>query len=261
MLHKVHGFSMAQSVRISFGASASMKVGTKKCFGRVRCTVIWKKSMAIYLISARVDARCPAVKEHESHWPEPFIKTKKVSLLLHSFLFSGKSTIYIFIHSAVYLIDDVLAALDAHVANHIIKHCILGLLKDRTRLVVTENRSLYFYANQILHAQNGVISPSEFALGSFESDFGDEESENDLNTSHTFVLNNESDERSNTEVSQSNSNASMDYVKKKFALLGKEGVRHTVHARLGCILEGMGSRTLRCGHSIDYFDASVEKSV
>lgn len=83
------------------------------------------------------------------------------------------------------------------------------MLKERTRLIVTENRTLYFYANQILHAQNGTISPSEFALGSFESDFGDEEPENDLNTSHSFVLSNESDERSDTDVSQSNSNASM----------------------------------------------------
>lgn len=103
---------------------------------------------------------------------------------------------------AVYLIDDVLAALDAHVANHIVKHCILGLLKDRTRIIVTENRTLYYYANQILHVENGTVSQSDFALGSFESDdYGDDEPETELNTNHNFVLGNESDERRDTDVS------------------------------------------------------------
>lgn len=89
MLHKMHGFSMAQSARISFGASASMRVATKKCSGRVRCIVIWKRLAAIHMISVRVAARCPAVREHEYHWPEQFIKTKKVSILAHYSFFPG----------------------------------------------------------------------------------------------------------------------------------------------------------------------------
>lgn len=136
----------------------------------------------------------------------------------------------------------------------------MGLLKDRTRLIVTDNRTLYFYANQILHAQNGIISPSEFALGSFESDFGDEEPESELNTSHSFVLSNESDERSDTDVSQSSSNALMVSQSEHF-FPGKEGVRYAVLARISGVLEGMGFRTLRCGHFINNLDASLEKSV
>lgn len=179
-----------------------------------------------------------------------------------TFIFRN-SHISILHNFAVYLIDDVLAALDAHVANHIVKHCILGLLKDRTRFIVTENRTLYFYANQILHAQNGIISPSDFALGSFESDFGDEEPENDLNTSHSFVLNNESDERSYTEVSSVGIRMIFRMTTKNFfyIILGKKSVRYAVHACVDCVLEGMGSRALRCGHFINYLDASLEKSV
>lgn len=70
---------------------------------------------------------------------------------------------------SVYLIDDVLASLDAHVAKHIVKHCILDLLKNRTRIVVTENQTLFYYSNQILHIEGGTVSTSDFALGSFES--------------------------------------------------------------------------------------------
>lgn len=50
---------------------------------------------------------------------------------------------------SVYLLDDVLASLDAHVSRHIIKHCILGLLRKKTRIVVTQNSVLFYYANQV----------------------------------------------------------------------------------------------------------------
>ncbi|XP_031634883.1 multidrug resistance-associated protein 7 [Contarinia nasturtii] len=95
----------------------------------------------------------------------------------------------------IYLIDDVLASLDAHVSKHIVKHCILGLLKDRTRIVVTENRSLFYYSNQILHVEEGVVTTSDFALGSFESDHLESESssssEFEINSSFSFELNTE----------------------------------------------------------------------
>lgn len=66
---------------------------------------------------------------------------------------------------------------------------------------MTENRTLYYYANQILRVENGNISQSDFALGSFESDFADDESENELNTNHHFVLNDEPGQRNDSQVS------------------------------------------------------------
>lgn len=57
--------------------------------------------------------------------------------------------------------DDVLAAVDTHVAKHIIKHCLLDLLKHSTRIIVTENRILTYHANQVLHVGDGTVRPSE----------------------------------------------------------------------------------------------------
>ncbi|KAH8376592.1 hypothetical protein KR093_000185, partial [Drosophila rubida] len=68
----------------------------------------------------------------------------------------------------VYLLDDVLSALDAHVANHIIRHCLLGLLKHKTRIVVTRSTQLFFHANQILHVKDGKLSPSDYMTESID---------------------------------------------------------------------------------------------
>lgn len=95
---------------------------------------------------------------------------------------------------SVYLIDDVLASLDAHVAKHIVKHCILELLKDRTRILVTENRTLFYYSNQILHVEAGKVTTSDYALGSIESDHfesSESASSDELHTPVSFELNND----------------------------------------------------------------------
>lgn len=44
--------------------------------------------------------------------------------------------------SDVILLDDVLSALDAHVAQHVFEKCICSLLRDRTRVLVTHAASL-----------------------------------------------------------------------------------------------------------------------
>lgn len=80
---------------------------------------------------------------------------------------------------SVILIDDVLASLDAHVSKHIIRHCILGILSSRTRIIVTESRTLFYYSNQILRVDGGVVSVSDFSLGSIESDIATESAASD----------------------------------------------------------------------------------
>lgn len=75
--------------------------------------------------------------------------------------------------------DDILASLDAHVANHVVKHCILGLLRKKTRLIVTENRTICYYANQVLRMENGRLMPSDIASGSFDCDYLDEDMADD----------------------------------------------------------------------------------
>lgn len=105
------------------------------------------------------------------------------------------------------MIDDVLASLDAHVSKHIVKHCILDILKDRTRIIVTENRTLFFYSNQILHVERGVVSTSDFALCSFESEHLESESStssSELNTPINFELNSDDSPNPNNSVFQVN---------------------------------------------------------
>ncbi|XP_017854480.1 multidrug resistance-associated protein 7 [Drosophila busckii] len=75
----------------------------------------------------------------------------------------------------VYLLDDVLSALDAHVSKHIIRHCLLGLLKEKTRIVVTRSHQLYFHANQILQVQDGRLQRSGYMNDSMELSLQEEE--------------------------------------------------------------------------------------
>ncbi|XP_059617131.1 ATP-binding cassette sub-family C member 10 [Phlebotomus argentipes] len=75
-------------------------------------------------------------------------------------------------NKAIYLMDDVLSALDAHVASHIVKHCLLGLLATKTRIIISENRTLLLHASQILHVNGGRVTHSELM-----NDFSDDETE------------------------------------------------------------------------------------
>jgi ATP-binding cassette subfamily C (CFTR/MRP) protein 10 len=55
----------------------------------------------------------------------------------------------------IYLLDDPLAAVDAHVANHIYTHCITGLLRDKARILCTHHISFLHDADCILVLNDG----------------------------------------------------------------------------------------------------------
>ncbi|XP_021703912.1 multidrug resistance-associated protein 7 [Aedes aegypti] len=81
----------------------------------------------------------------------------------------------IYQNKEIYLLDDILSALDAHVASHIVRHCIFDLLKDKTRIIVSQHPVVMNRANQILHVENGVVSQSDItASGSMISDIEDD---------------------------------------------------------------------------------------
>ena len=45
----------------------------------------------------------------------------------------------------VYLIDDVLAAVDVHVAETMMEQCILGALRSKTRVIVTHRAQRWYH--------------------------------------------------------------------------------------------------------------------
>lgn len=53
--------------------------------------------------------------------------------------------------------DDIFAAVDINVAQHIYTHCINGLLKDKTRIICTHNSQFLISANWVLIMNNGKI--------------------------------------------------------------------------------------------------------
>ena len=57
----------------------------------------------------------------------------------------------------IYLLDNPLAALDKNVSNHIFKHCILGLLSNKVRLMVSHLDSHMKLADQVIILHNGSM--------------------------------------------------------------------------------------------------------
>jgi ABC-type multidrug transport system fused ATPase/permease subunit len=60
----------------------------------------------------------------------------------------------------IYLLDDPLSAVDAKVSKHLFHNCILGLLKQKTRLLVTHQVQYAPYVTQILHVDQGQVTQS-----------------------------------------------------------------------------------------------------
>ncbi|XP_019620313.1 PREDICTED: multidrug resistance-associated protein 5-like [Branchiostoma belcheri] len=58
----------------------------------------------------------------------------------------------------VYLLDDPLSAVDAHVGQHIFTHCIMGALKDKTVLFVTHQLQYLHLCDQVVLMKDGLIA-------------------------------------------------------------------------------------------------------
>lgn len=89
----------------------------------------------------------------------------------------------------VYLLDDPLSAVDSHVGKHLFERVIgpKGLLKDKTRILVTHGISFLPYVDEIVVLVNGVVSEigsydglraSKGAFSEFLETYGTEESNN-----------------------------------------------------------------------------------
>ncbi|XP_018573016.1 multidrug resistance-associated protein 7 [Anoplophora glabripennis] len=58
---------------------------------------------------------------------------------------------------SVYLLDDILSAVDAKVAKHIFQHCLMGLLLNKTRILCTHHVQYLIYADAIALVEDGSI--------------------------------------------------------------------------------------------------------
>lgn len=63
-----------------------------------------------------------------------------------------------------YIMDDPLSAVDVHVGKHIFDECISGLLKSKTRLLVTNQLQFVPQADRVVYLEAGCVA----AQGSFE---------------------------------------------------------------------------------------------
>ena len=65
----------------------------------------------------------------------------------------------------IYLLDDPLSAVDAHVAQHLYKHCIMGILQAKTRILCTHQVHFLTRADVVVVMEGGKIiqsgAPSE----------------------------------------------------------------------------------------------------
>ena len=62
--------------------------------------------------------------------------------------------------SDIVLLDDPLSAVDAHVSAHIFEHCINGLMRGRTRILVTHSMAYVDEADQIFLVQPTAVKDS-----------------------------------------------------------------------------------------------------
>lgn len=67
----------------------------------------------------------------------------------------------IYSRSDIYLLDDPLCAVDTKVSNHLFGLCINGLIKDKTRIIVSNNANYTQYADVVITMKDGRISNFE----------------------------------------------------------------------------------------------------
>lgn len=56
---------------------------------------------------------------------------------------------------SIYLLDDILSAVDVRVAKHIFQNCIMGLLRNKTRIVCTHHIQYLIQADRIVVMEEG----------------------------------------------------------------------------------------------------------
>ena len=82
------------------------------------------------------------------------------------FLFTSLYCSVLLQNKEVYLLDDPLAAVDAHVALHLYQKCIMGLLSGKTRILCTHHTKFLTNADHVILMDKGKIVKSGKCLSS-----------------------------------------------------------------------------------------------
>lgn len=57
----------------------------------------------------------------------------------------------------IFLLDDPLSSVDAHVAQHLMQNCFLGTLRNKTRILVTHNLNFLQHADRVFQMKDGKL--------------------------------------------------------------------------------------------------------
>ncbi|CAF1069389.1 unnamed protein product [Adineta steineri] len=102
----------------------------------------------------------------------------------------------LYIQADIYLLDDPISAVDNKVAEQIYEQCISprGLLKNKTRLLVTHQTQFLSEANQIIHLSHGHIDEQDYLNEQIPKE------EDDANKTETSLLTDMLDQHKETSV-------------------------------------------------------------
>jgi ABC-type multidrug transport system fused ATPase/permease subunit len=111
----------------------------------------------------------------------------------------------------IYILDDPISALDAHVGKNIMHNCIINYLKDKTRILATHALQYTSFADRIYYMKNGEINwegtYEELIHQKFYSQFAEK--------MNSKIEKNENNENSNSNKEDSKNNNNNSKINKK----------------------------------------------
>lgn len=110
----------------------------------------------------------------------------------------------IYANKDIYLLDDILATLDVKVAKHVFQHVILGLLRNKTRILCTHQTQYLVHADLVIEMSKGKIinqgKPSDVLPDLEDYLLSSDSIESDMDIISVKMLPNEFNQSENNEI-------------------------------------------------------------